>query len=125
MTIKLRKVERENPMNRAEKAWYLTKATGNIIDLKRIAAEIEKRTSATRADITSILISLLELIPEHLSNGDSVKLADFGMFRLNISSASSPTAEEVSVRNVRGAKINFLPSMEMKNALVGVAYTVG
>jgi predicted histone-like DNA-binding protein len=125
MTIKLNKRERQNPMNHDERAWYATKAGGSIVDLKRIAAEIEKRTSATRADITSVLISLLELIPEHLRNGDAVKLDNFGIFRVNVSSTPSPTEAEVSARNVKGVKIGFLPSTEMKEALSRATFTMG
>jgi predicted histone-like DNA-binding protein len=124
MVMKLKKIERLNPANRDERLWYATKDTGKTVDLKRISAEIEKRTTATRADITGILISLLEIIPEYLRDGDTVKLDGFGLFRVNVSSAPSPSAEEVSARSVKGVKITFLPSTEMKAALATATFAV-
>ena len=124
MVMKLKKIERVNPANRDEKLWYAIKDTGKTVDLKRISVEIEKRTAATRADISSILISLLEIIPEFLRDGDTVKLDGFGIFRINVNSTASPRPEEVSARSVKGTRVSFLPSTEMKAALSTATFSL-
>jgi predicted histone-like DNA-binding protein len=124
MTMHLKKIERVNPMNRSETRWYVAKAPAKSISLNEIAEEIEKRSTMSKADILGVLISLVELIPQHVRNGDSVSLGSFGTFRASINSNSVPTEEEVKATLVKRVSVNFLPGTDMKKALTNIQFKI-
>lgn len=124
MVMQVQKIERANPLRREEKRWYLTKAPGRSIDLDVISKEIEKRSTVSRPDVMAVLYSLVELLPEHLISGDSVRLGAFGSFRASISSLPAPTPEEVNANMVKGVKIGFLAGAELKKAIALAKYKV-
>jgi predicted histone-like DNA-binding protein len=67
----------------------------------------------------AVLYGLIELLPEHLANGDSVRLGAFGSFRVNVSSHSALTPEEINASMVKGIKISFTAGTDLKRALAG------
>jgi predicted histone-like DNA-binding protein len=124
MPLKLKRVERANPANRAESKWYLIKESGNIIDLDGIAKEIQDRSAMTKGDILAVLSNLIQVLPTHLKNGDSVRLGGLGSFRLSVTSEGAIDAASVSAKNVKNARVIFTPGVELKKELAGISYTV-
>ncbi|MCL1860577.1 MAG: HU family DNA-binding protein [Proteobacteria bacterium] len=124
MAMQLKKIERPNPMNRDDKRWYLTKAPGRTIGINEIAQEIEKRSTTSKSDIMGVLVNLVELIPEHVSRGDSVKLGDLGIFRAIVTSQSAPTSAEINANMVKNVRVSFIASTEIKKAIGGIKFQV-
>jgi predicted histone-like DNA-binding protein len=122
--MNVRKIERINPQNRSEKRWYIAKAPSKSIELKHLAQEIEKRSTVSRADVMAVLTSLVDLVPQHLSKGYSVQLGELGSLRINISSASAPTFEQINASMVKGFKISFLAGKEIKKQMMDMKYKV-
>jgi predicted histone-like DNA-binding protein len=124
MAIKLKKVQRRNPQNQALIKWYLTQETSGNVGLHEIAKEIEGRSALSLGDVQSVLSNLMEVMPMFLKLGQSIKLEGFGSFRLSVTSDGTATAEELSAHHVKGAKLMFLPGVELKRNLEDLSFEI-
>ena len=66
--------------------------------------------------------NLIEELPKYLIAGNSVKLGEFGTFRLSISGEGSDTKESYNASNIKSAKVVFTPGTELKKALEAIHY---
>jgi predicted histone-like DNA-binding protein len=124
MAVWLRKVRRENPQNRTQAKWYLTQEKSGNVGIKDIAKEIEGRSALSLGDVQSVLSNLMEVLPIFLKLGQSVNLEGFGTFRVSVTSDGTATAEELNARHVKGVKLLFLPSADLKRNLEGITFEV-
>lgn len=98
-------------------AYYPVITEREIIDIKQLCDVIGKRSSMSRADVMGVLHALIEIIPEQLLNGKSVKLDGMGIFSLHASGQGKPSAEELTAKDVTGLKMVFRPAREIKEEL--------
>jgi predicted histone-like DNA-binding protein len=116
-------IERTNPQKRGkQKKWYANSVKSGNVTAKAIAKEIAGRSSLTRGDIESVLSTFLDELPTHLAMGKSVKLGELGSLRLSISSEGVDSSEEFSVSNIKGMKVIFTPSVDLKKALKDIHF---
>jgi predicted histone-like DNA-binding protein len=94
------------------------------VGLAEIAKEIEGRSALSLGDVQSVLSNLMEVMPIFLKLGQSIKLEGFGTFRITVSSDGTATAEELNARHVKGVKLVFLPSVELKRNLEDISYEI-
>ena len=60
--------------------------------------------------IKPVLIGLSEIIKDHLRKGDKVKLDEFGLMKLEISSEKVDKPEDFKPKkHIKGVKLHFLP----------------
>jgi predicted histone-like DNA-binding protein len=124
MAVWLRKVKRDNPQNRSQSKWYLTQEKSGNVGIKDIAKEIEGRSALSLGDVQSVLSNLMEVLPVFLKLGQSVNLEGFGTFRISVTSEGTATPEELNARHVKGVKLLFLPSADLKRNLEGITFEV-
>jgi predicted histone-like DNA-binding protein len=124
MAVKLKKIQRKNPLNPALSKWYLTQESAGSVGLTEIAKEIEGRSALSLGDVQSVLSNLMEVMPLFLKLGQSVKLEGFGTFRVTVSSDGTATPDELNARHIKGVKLVFLPSVELKRNLDDISYEV-
>ncbi|MDR2633981.1 MAG: HU family DNA-binding protein [Treponema sp.] len=124
MAVWLRKVRRENPQDRSQAKWYLTQEKSGNVGLKDIAKEIEGRSALSLGDVQSVLSNLIEVLPVFLKLGQSVNLEGFGTFRISVTSEGAATPEELNARHVKGVKLLFLPSADLKRNLAGITFEI-
>jgi predicted histone-like DNA-binding protein len=124
MAIWLRKILRKNPLNPAQSKWYLTQESSGAVGLKEIAHEIEGRSALSPGDVRSVLSNLVQVLPIFLKLGQSVSIEGFGTFRVSVSSDGAETPEELNARHVKGVKMLFLPSAELKRSLEDITFEV-
>jgi predicted histone-like DNA-binding protein len=117
MTVNLKKILKKNPQNPNESKWYFTQQRDDVLDIRDIAREIEARSALTIGDVQSVLTNLVSVLPTFLRMGSSVRLEGFGSFHLSVSSGGAESAEELTTGKLRGVKIVFLPSEELKNSV--------
>jgi nucleoid DNA-binding protein len=67
---------------------------------------------------------LVEVLPTFLKLGQSVNLEGFGSFRVSVSSDVVTTPEELNARHIKGVKLLFLPSADLKRNLEGISFEV-
>ncbi len=95
-----------------------------VININRLAREIEDLSSLSRGDILNVLSNLEKVAINHLREGHSVKLGDLGSFRTAILGKSAETAKEVTAANVSRIRIAFTPSTTMKKEINPGAITL-
>ena len=124
MAVKLKKIQRKSPLNPAISKWYLTQESAGNVGMAEIAKEIEGRSALSLGYVQSVLSNLMEVMPIFLRLGQSIKLEGFGTFRITVSSDGMETADELNVRHIKGVKLVFLPSVELKRNLEDVSYEI-
>lgn len=125
MAVKLKKIQRRNPQDAALIKWYLTQEKAGTVGMAEIAREIEGRSALSLGDVQSTLANLVELLPLFLRLGQTIKLEGFGSFRISVASDGTATADELSVHHVKGVKLVFLPSRELKRGLENISFEIG
>lgn len=91
-------------------AWYAKAVSFGTVDLDTLSQEIQDNTSAKRADVYAVLTELVNVMGNHLRNGDRVVLNGFGAFKVGLKSLGADTPEKFSpAQHIVGARVNFQP----------------
>ena len=114
---------RANPMDRSQKKFYAAPTYTEDINLNKVAQDISNTCTLTPADISAVLDSFLEVLPGYLEDGHSVKMGDFGRFRLSFRSVGHENEEDVSANDIGAARILFVPSTRLKGKLNSIRYS--
>ena len=116
--MKYKLIQKANPLNRSlSEKFYAIPVNAGKFTLKDLSESIAARTSLSRGDIENVLTTLVETLPALLKLGLSIKLGNFGTLRLNLSSEGADTPEAFTVSHIKGVKVIFTPSSEMKVSL--------
>ena len=88
MTLKYRTIQKVNPRKLDEKKKFYAKAVKRgDIKFRQLAKEIAEISTVSTVDTIAVIESLVQLIPRHVAQGETVKLGDFGSFSISIKSA--------------------------------------
>ncbi len=120
--MKYRLVEKVNPQDRSKKKWYANAVQSSKIGQKEIAKSIASKSSLTAGDIANVIQNLLEELPKELVKGNSVKLGDFGTFRISISSDGVENEKDFKASMIKDIRIIFTPGVEIKNAIENISF---
>jgi predicted histone-like DNA-binding protein len=122
MALWLKKIQKKNPQDLTQSKWYLTQERSGNVKIKGIAKEIAERSALSLGDVYSVLFNLTEVLPVFLKLGQSVTLDGFGSFHVSVSSEGAAAREELNARHVKGVKLRFLPSADLKRDLEGITF---
>ncbi|MFB9120554.1 HU family DNA-binding protein [Bergeyella porcorum] len=120
--MKYKLIEKANPQDRDSKKWYANAVNQGTVGQREIAGNIAEKSSLTTGDIANVIENLLQEIPKELLKGKSVKLGDFGSFRLTLSSEGAATEKEFNTAMIKNVKVVFTPGTLFKNALSTVKF---
>jgi len=124
MPVKYNVVERKNLLDKtaAPKFYASAKADGEV-SLKALAKEIAQgSTTVSDTDVLAVLNDLTKVLVRHLSEGEIVKLGDFGNFQITLTSEGAPSAEKFTASHIKGNKIQFRPGADLRDMLKTVKY---
>lgn len=123
--VKLKVMKKKNPVNPTmpEKFYAQAVKTANV-DLNWLAKQIASQSTVSKGDCYAVLIACVECMIEELSRGSVVNLGSLGSFQVGVRSSPSESPSKVSPLNVKSAHLNFRPSVELKDALRNLKYTV-
>lgn len=79
-----------------------------------------KNSYVPRAYMEAALVAIIEAMENHLLNGHSIELPEFGIFSISCESTVAKTPAEAGVGQLKGLKINFRPSTTLKEKLANV-----
>ncbi len=88
------------------------------VKLHELSEQISRQCSFTSADVIGVLEAFISVVPGLLKENCSVELGDFGIFSLHAKAKGSPTAGEVSKRNITEVKMAFRPGIRVKKNLM-------
>ncbi len=122
MALKYKVVSTFSPgQGKDGKQIWFPKLTGSSqINLREIAKILHKRSTASESDVYLIVKGLVDLIPELLADGYTVKLDELGTFRLHAKVNTSESPASVSVKNINNLRLSFRPDKYIKNELRGI-----
>ncbi len=121
--MKIKLIQKGNPQDSsAPKKWYASPVNQGRVSKYQISKEIAGRSSLTRGDISNVIDNLIDELPKYLKAGNSIKLGDFGTFRLSISGTGSDTEESYTVANIKGVKVIFTPGKMLKEELENIHF---
>lgn len=100
-----------------ETLFYAAVMNPGKVDINDLCKRISLKCTVTRADCLAVLSALQEEIKYALLSGIRVHLGDVGCFRMSCNSGSSPTAEEVTAKNIKRLKVIYTPSVELCRAI--------
>ncbi|KAA6301371.1 MAG: hypothetical protein EZS26_002460 [Candidatus Ordinivivax streblomastigis] len=121
--MKYKVVRRKNPQTpQAQGKYYANAVNAGKFTVKDFANEIAGRSSLTRGDIENVLNNFLDELPTFLKLGLSVKLGEFGTVRLSLSSKGANTAAEFKSDFIKGVKVIFTPSVDLKEGLKDITF---
>ena len=107
--------KRLNPLNRTEEPkFYACPSWNGEVNIREISEEISHSSSINSADVKAVLESFLFHLPQHLMNGDTVRLDGFGLLGLSFHAKGQTVEKAVSVADISNVHINFRPSPEIK-----------
>lgn len=116
-------VSKVNPRDLAAPyKYYPSYKSSGRITLRQLSKKISQISTVSTADTMAVIESLLELIPQELTDGNIVELGAFGSFRLAIKTEGADTPEEVSVRNIKQVQPRFAPGKEFKQAVANTEF---
>lgn len=124
MAVKLKKIQKKNPLHLNIVKWYLTQEKTGTVGMNEIAKEIEGRSALSIGDVQSVLSNMVEIMPLFLKLGQTIKLEGFGTFRITVQSDGTDTAEELNAGHIKGVKLVFQPSMELKRSLEDISFEI-
>ena len=114
--IKYNVIPRKNPINKEVK-YYAQMAPVTPVTLGDVAEAIASNCTVTRHDCKAVLSALQEQIALNLRNGNSVRLCDLGSFHPVMKSSGALSADEFSTSHIKGIKVAFNMSSQMRYML--------
>ena len=114
--IKYNVIPRKNPINKEVK-YYAQMAPVNPMTLNDVAEIISNQSTVTLHDCKAVLSALQEQIALQLRNGNSVRLGDLGSFHPVVKSSGALSADEFSTAHIKGLKVCFNMSSQMRYML--------
>ncbi|MCL2131692.1 MAG: DNA-binding protein [Lentimicrobiaceae bacterium] len=123
--MKYRVVQKVIPGTAGEdkkKMQYANPVNTGRLTIRELSKDIAARTSLSRGDIESVLISFVEGLPTYLKLGLSVQLGDFGTVRLSIKSEGVELDNKFEATKIKGVRIIFTPSSELKNSMGDITF---
>jgi predicted histone-like DNA-binding protein len=97
--------------------YYPVLTDRSVADLRMVADLISERSSMHSAAVVGVLDALTKLVPQLLQDGHNVRLDGFGTFSLHVSGKGQDTPDKVSVHDITGVKMAFLPDKRIKRNL--------
>lgn len=114
--IKYNVIPRKNPINKEVK-YYAQMAPVTPVTLGDVAEAIASNCTVTLHDCKAVLSALQEQIALQLRNGNSVRLGDLGSFHPVVKSSGALSADEFSTAHIKGLKVCFNMSSQMRYML--------
>jgi len=78
-----------------------------MYDLKRISEEIEALGGMSAEDVLHVGKAIVRNMREKLTDGNSVRLDDFGIFRTSFHCIATENPKDCTVKNIDKVRINF------------------
>lgn len=95
--------------------WYPQSVTwGKAVTTREVADELSSISTVTRGDTYAVMGNLGRVLSNYMAQGRTVKLDGIGTFFYTAKSSKRgvETAKEVSVSQIKGVRVRFIPEVE-------------
>ena len=101
---------------------YARSQVSKELTLKGLSQRVAAQTTVSRADVSAVLISVVENMIEALRDGEQVDFGELGKFRLQAPSRGADSAEVFTATNITGVNIQFVPGDDLKKIFNGMSF---
>jgi predicted histone-like DNA-binding protein len=108
--------------NRENKLYYAQAQARGEMNIREIGHRIQQMCTVTYPDIMAVLCSLCMVMKQGLMAGEIVRLGDLGSFRIGLRSVGAKTEKEFTRANIKRARFNFHPGIDMADLLNSLNY---
>ena len=123
MSVQFSVMQRINPSNpQAPRKFYAVAKSRDQVNLRHLSNEIARISTVSSIDTMAVLEALITILPDYLIEGRSIKLGEFGTFRLTLSSEGAETEEDFNSSMIKKVRLKFRPGKLISNALKSVNY---
>ena len=123
MSVQFKMIPKQNNLvSPPEVKYYPCAVSKGEMQLDDLAKIISGRSSMSKADCYGVIMALSDVIGEALSNGNIVKIDSLGTFQLILQGTAAETEEAFGKSNIKGAKISYKPSKELKTKVKRITY---
>lgn len=123
--LKYNIIQQRNALNANSEVMYYPRLTeSHKYDLDYVADIISRRSSLTKGDIVSTLVSLENVIPELLRRGGRVELGNLGSFSLQSNAATSSKKSGVTWRSFLKLTTRFRAGKALKIRMEEVKFSL-
>ena len=91
-------------------------------DLESLSEIVASQSTISKADCYGVIMALTKVIGESLSDGRIVRIDSLGSFQITLQGLPADTPDELGKANIKGAKIVYKPSRNMKRNLNQLVY---
>lgn len=91
-------------------------------DLESLSEIVASQSTISKADCYGVIMALTKVIGESLSDGRIVRIDSLGSFQITLQGLPADTLDELGKANIKGAKIVYKPSRNMKRNLNQLVY---
>lgn len=96
-----------------------------MYDLPRLAAEIEALGGMSAEDVLHVGRAIVRQMRDKLTDGNSVALDNFGIFRTSFHCLATDAAKDCTVKNIDKVRINFKVASTLRLVNDSMATTKG
>lgn len=96
-----------------------------MYDLPRLAAEIEALGGMSAEDVLHVGRAIVRQMRDKLTDGNNVRLDDFGIFRTSFHCLATDAAKDCTVKNIDKVRINFKVASTLRLVNDSMATTKG
>lgn len=123
MSVQFKMIPKKNNLvSPPEVKYYPCAVSQGEVNLDDLARIVASRTTMSRPDCFGVIMALSDVIGEALSDGNIVKIESLGTFSLAILGTAAETAAPLGKANIKGAKINYKPSKDLKSKVKRITY---
>jgi len=123
MSISFKMVPKKNNLVSPPQIKYYPCAVNNgEDDLDSLADIVASQSTISKADCYGVIMALTKAIGESLADGRIVRIDSLGSFQITLQGLPADTLEELGKTNIKGAKIIYKPSRNMKRNLGQLTY---
>ena len=123
MSVRFKMIPKQNNLvSPPEVKYYPCAVSKGEMHLDDLAKIISERSSMSKADCYGVIMALSDVIGEALSDGNIVKIESLGTFSLALLGTAADAAEPLGKANIKGAKISYKPSKELKSKVKEITY---
>ncbi len=123
MSVQFSVMQRINPSDpQAPRKFYAVAKSRDQVNLRHLSNEIARISTVSSIDTMAVLEALITILPDYLIEGRSIKLGEFGTFRLTLSSEGAETEEDFNSSMIKKVRLKFRPGKLISNALKSVNY---
>lgn len=123
MSVRFKMIPKQNNLaSPPEVKYYPCAVSKGEMQLDDLAKIISERSSMSKADCYGVILALSDVIGQVLSNGNIVKINSLGTFQLVLQGTAAETEDALGKSNIKGAKISYKPSKELKSKIKEITY---